>query len=368
VVVKKAKALWIAVMGLLCVPTLFAQDMTGDWQGTLEAGPRKLRMIAHFEQPGGAAIKATLYSIDENPDRGAGIPIDSVSVKDGSVQVAIAALRGNYQGTLAADGNSMTGNWTQGGATIPLTLTRATPATAFPHASPHAVQFVTVQEGVKLEVVDWGGEGKVLLLIAGLGNTAHVYDAFATKLIDKYHVIGITRRGFGASSKPATGYGADRLGDDVLAVMQQLKIDKPVLVGHSLGGEELSSLGSRFPDKVAGLVYLDAAYSYAFYSPGVEPFPALPATPTPDVPGAIMGGTQRYTKIPAPILAIYALPHAGAMPDAVAEQKAEAFAKAFEQGLPGARVLRIPNASHFVFRSHEADVLREMNAFISGLK
>jgi len=67
-------------------------------------------------------------------------------------------------------------------------------------------------------------------------------------------------------------------------------------------------------------------------------------------------------------LAIYALPHAGAMPDAVAEQKGEAFAKAFEQGLPGARVLRIPNASHYVFRSHEADVLREMIAFIDGLK
>ena len=365
---KKAKALWIVVMGLLCGPVLFAQDLTGDWQGILEAGPRKLRMIAHFEQPEGAATKATLYSIDENPDRGAGIPVDSVTVKDGSVQVAIAALRGSYHGTLAADGNSMTGDWSQGGAAIPLTLTRATPETAFPHASSHAVKFVTVQEGVKLEVLDWGGEGRVLLLIAGLGNTAHVYDAFAARLIDKYHVIGITRRGFGASSKPATGYGADRLGDDVLAVMQQLKIDKPVLVGHSLGGEELSSLGSRYPEKVAGLVYLDAAYSYAFYSPGVEPVPELPATPTPGIPGAIMGGTQRYTKIPAPILAIYALPHAGAMPDAVAEQKGEAFAKAFEQGLPGARVLRIPNASHYVFRSHEADVLREMIAFIAGLK
>jgi hypothetical protein len=42
-----------------------------------------------------------------------------------------------------------------------------------------------------LEVLDWGGKGRVLLLIAGLGNTAHVYDAFAARLIDKYHVIGI---------------------------------------------------------------------------------------------------------------------------------------------------------------------------------
>jgi non-heme chloroperoxidase len=40
---------------------------------------------------------------------------------------------------------------------------------------------------------------------------------------------------------------------------------------------------------------------------------------------------------------------------------------AFEKGLPAAKVVRIPNADHFVFVSNEADVLREMNAFIAGL-
>ena len=81
-------------------------------------------------------------------------------------------------------------------------------------------------------------------------------------------MVGVTRRGFGDSSAPASGYGADRLGDDVLAVIDALKISKPVLAGHSLGGEELSSIGSRHPEKVAGLIYLDAGYSYAFYAPG----------------------------------------------------------------------------------------------------
>jgi hypothetical protein len=41
---------------------------------------------------------------------------------------------------------------------------------------------------------------------------------------------------------------------------------------------------------------------------------------------------------------------------------------AFERGLPSARVVRIPNADHYVFQSNEAEVLREMNAFIAGLK
>src|SRR5207302_1421528 len=44
-----------------------------------------------------------------------------------------------------------------------------------------------------------------------------------------------------------------------------LKLDRPVLVGHSIAGEELSSVGSRYPEKIAGLIYLDAGYSYAYY-------------------------------------------------------------------------------------------------------
>ena len=48
--------------------------------------------------------------------------------------------------------------------------------------------------------------------------------------------------------------------------MDTLKLDRPVLVGHSLAGEELSSIGSRYPQRVAGLIYLEAGYPYAYYS------------------------------------------------------------------------------------------------------
>src|ERR1700694_1200037 len=65
--------------------------------------------------------------------------------------------------------------------------------------SPHAVRFVTVEKGVQLEVLDWGGSGEAVVLLAGGGNTAHVFDDFAPKLASDHHVYGITRRGFGAS-------------------------------------------------------------------------------------------------------------------------------------------------------------------------
>ena len=132
-------------------------------------------------------------------------------------------------------------------------------------SSPHSIQFISVDDNVKLEVLDWGGSGRPLVLLAGLGNTAHVFDDFAPKLTSAYHVVGITRRGYGASSIPESGYSADRLGDDVLAVLDALKLARPVLVGHSIAGEELSSVGTRYPDRIAGLIYLDAAYSHAYY-------------------------------------------------------------------------------------------------------
>jgi len=51
-----------------------------------------------------------------------------------------------------------------------------------------------------------GRIGTPIVLLAGRGFTAHVFDGFAEKLTDSYHVYGITRRGFGAPSKPRTGY------------------------------------------------------------------------------------------------------------------------------------------------------------------
>jgi pimeloyl-ACP methyl ester carboxylesterase len=117
---------------------------------------------------------------------------------------------------------------------------------------------VTVDRDVELEVLDWGGTGRPLVLLAGLSNTAHVFDDFAPRLTEIGHVYGITRRGYGQSSVPARGYDADRLADDVLAVLDALRLEQPVLIGHSIAGEELNSLAARYPRRAGGLVYLDA--------------------------------------------------------------------------------------------------------------
>jgi len=272
------------------------------------------------------------------------------------------------------------------------------------------------------------------VLLTGGGDTAHVFDDFAPKLTGECHVYGITRRGFGASGFSAKDFGADRLGDDVLAVMDLLKFARPVLAAHSLGGEELSSVASRHPERIAGVIYLDAAYPYAFdngQGPSMRDMQSLqaPQPPPPgeadlasfhalynyfvrvngfaypeaelrqtwestpggrvtkmrDFPGGAMpmNGMKKYAELRVPALAIFGNPHglgtwADNNPDPAVRQAAKAYSaalsalvekqmKAFESGVPAARVIVVPGAHHYVYLSNEADVLREMRAFLKGL-
>ena len=80
--------------------------------------------------------------------------------------------------------------------------------------SPHTSDFVSVN-GIKLHYLDWGGEGDVLLFLAGMGNNAHIFDGFAPRFADKFHVMALTRRGHGQSDHPETGYDVDTLTEDV---------------------------------------------------------------------------------------------------------------------------------------------------------
>jgi pimeloyl-ACP methyl ester carboxylesterase len=127
-------------------------------------------------------------------------------------------------------------------------------------AAPHEPTSITVDEGVQLEVLDFGGAGSPMLLLPGLGASAHSYDELAPLLARHHRVIALTRRGTGYSSKPDFGYDTPRLGRDVLAVMDAMGLDKAMLVGHSIAGDELTWLGGHHAERFAGLVYLDAAY------------------------------------------------------------------------------------------------------------
>lgn len=351
---------------------------------------------------------------------------------------------------------------------------------AWTDPSPHHVRMVQVAADVQLEVLDWGGAGRPLVLLAGAGNSAHVFDEFAPLLKSVGRVLAITRRGAGASDSPPEGYTADRLGEDVVAAIDALGLSSPVLIGHSIAGQELSYIATRHASRIAGAVYLDAGYRYALFRPGIKEnvqdlrrrLDALEAeldkpprpptelagviqsvmgdaltevdrdmrdlTTTPEVPGTpprpadgdlrsvaafrdwsrrtmgyalpeaelrltrtvgadgVIGpprpaspgakaltsaGAMRFTTIGVPALAIYASPHglgpwserAGvdrAKVDAFArfdEGMTERQARWFERTVPGARVVRIRNASHYVFISHADEVSAQIAAFVGTL-
>ena len=324
---------------------------------------------------------------------------------------------------------------------IMLTATSTVCATTTPEwqdPSRHKVEFVTVDDGVRLEVLDWGGSGKPVVLLPGLGFTAHVFDGFAEKLAESCHVYGITRRGYGASSHPATGYGEQRLAEDDLQVFDALELVKPIVAGHSISGNEMSQLGIHHHEQVGGLIYLDALNDlgddWSDYDAltsklpeamqkGPSPSPsdlksfetyrdwrartqgvAIPeaewrndfaknpdgsvgARLTPStVPKAIKDGNvaHDYSQIRVPVLAFVGyppLPQEQILTNHITDpaERMVVYAvfgsnvgmirkriKRIESAAGGARVVDLWGASHFVFLSNEAEVLREMRLFIGS--
>lgn len=270
-------------------------------------------------------------------------------------------------------------------------------ATPWVDSAPHKAQSVTVAEGVQLEVLDFGGSGRPLVLLPGLGNTAHVFDEFAPKLAGIGRVYAVTRRGYGASSRPETGYDVDQLGQDVLVVIKALGLRQPMLIGHSYRWTraQLPGLRAQGPHRCVDLSRrrvsvcvrraqrvregLPIAASRAESTARDSPAFVLPEAErrqprgSPTAARAIAAGSRQFANIRLPALAIFASPHdVGAdVPDQAWERFDEAVterqARAFERGVPGARVVRWSRASHYLFLTRGSDVVREITQFVTGL-
>jgi pimeloyl-ACP methyl ester carboxylesterase len=285
-----------------------------------------------------------------------------------------------------------------------------------------------------LEVLDWGGSGQPLVLL-GCYLTAHVHDEFAPKLTNQFHVYGITRRGIGASDKPATGYTVQRSVDDVIEVLDSLHAQKSLLVGTSCAGQILTMFASQHSDRLSGLVYLDGAsdpttpaYDPPMPDPTTLPRSIKPA-PAPDYssfeahrvsqrrdhgvafpeaewrqqflanPDGSVGRSlmsleirqtitvdarvkPNYAGMHVPVLAMYQahpFEELAAEFDIRNEQERAALRQGYaatramytrwQQDLlaavPTARIVELPGANLFMFLSNEADVLREVRAFVA---
>jgi non-heme chloroperoxidase len=282
--------------------------------------------------------------------------------------------------------------------------------------SAHKVQFITVDEGVQLEVLDWGGSGRPVVLLDGY-LTAHAFDDFAPKLARFYHVYGITRRGYGASSAPESGYSAQRSAEDVLKVLDALKLDVPILAGHSWGGQDLTTLGATHPHRMAALVYLNSAEDPTLVMSDYGVLPSTPPPPPPPQPepdyssfaayracqmkahgvafpeaelrqlytantdgsmgkylprasvrAAIFAGRRKpdYASIKAPVLAFFAAPSDPT--DSINTAIGNRHRSDLRKGVPDAQIIEVPKANFYIFLSNQDEIIRDLRLFVEKLR
>jgi uncharacterized protein (TIGR03435 family) len=127
----KILIVWIASLGVLC-----AQDIVGTWQGTATtANGRDARMVIKIARDNGN-LSATLYNIDAPNPRP--VPATSAALEGATLKITFVPGRLGYEGKESSDGNSIAGAMTQGPNALPLTLVRATAASAWaiPDAPP----------------------------------------------------------------------------------------------------------------------------------------------------------------------------------------------------------------------------------------
>jgi hypothetical protein len=236
--------------------------LDGDWTGAITPGPLKLRLVFHFETKNGVT-SGELTSLDQG---GTKIPFSAVTRNNASIDVTIAAIGGDYQGALSPDAQSISGTWSQGGQSLPLTLTKQAPGSSAldlkrpqePHPPyPYRSEDVVYDGsgGIKLAgtLTLPGGKGPfaTAILIAGSGPHNRDEALMGHKpflVLADYltrHGIAVLRsdkRGIGQSGGAYATATSQDFADDVESAIAYLKSRPEIdharvgLVGHSEGG------------------------------------------------------------------------------------------------------------------------------------
>ena len=277
-------------------------------------------------------------------------------------------------------------------------------------------RFVTL-DGVRFHYLDWGGDGAPMLLLAGMGCTPHVFGEFAPHLTDRFRVLALSRRGHGLTDQVRSGYALADAAEDARGLLDALEIDRVHMVGHSMGGGEVSALAVRHPDRVASVIYLDGAYDWADRAASgetPEDEPAKAAYPDrfasyedfalfvrsmdpefekiwgpafdamcralvdthPDgsvteklsdadaapFDEALEEFRHPYAEIAAPALAIYAV---GDSSNSSAAKWRADCRRRFAAEIANGQVLEIRDATHYLFLDHREDVLLAMRRFLA---
>lgn len=123
---------------------------------------------------------------------------------------------------------------------------------------------IRTKDSTELHVKEWGTGGSTVIFTHAWPLSADIWNYQAAALAEAgYRVLAYDRRGFGRSSRPASGYDFDTLSDDLAAVIAETGARDITLVGYSMGGGEVVRYFSRHGGKqVAKAALVGAAASY----------------------------------------------------------------------------------------------------------
>jgi len=165
---------------------------------------------------------------------------------------------------------------------VVLTLTIAGAATQADRvlAGP-VVRSIALSTGVTLEYTEQGDpNGVPVVLLHGYTDSRRSWDLVLPHLPSRFRVFAISQRGHGMSSRPATGYLAADLSNDVRAFLDAQNIDRAVLVGHSMGSMVAQRFAIDHPGRLSGMLLTGAFYARRnnpllvdFYNQAVAPLP-----------------------------------------------------------------------------------------------
>jgi pimeloyl-ACP methyl ester carboxylesterase len=133
-------------------------------------------------------------------------------------------------------------------------------------------------DGLRLHLLDWGGEGRTpLLLLHGFTGAAHAWDTLSIALQPHFHVYALDQRGHG-DSDPAEVYNPVVAFDDLSGVIEQLDLRSLILVGLSMGGRNAIYFTAKRPELVQKLVIVDIGPEISRRTTQAAPGPPEPAT------------------------------------------------------------------------------------------
>jgi pimeloyl-ACP methyl ester carboxylesterase len=112
-------------------------------------------------------------------------------------------------------------------------------------------------DGINIQLAIWEGKGKQILCVHGITANSRFWDCLASVLSPHHKMIAIDLRGRGLSDKPPTGYSIENHCKDILALMSDQGLNRPVLMGHSLGAFISLVFAARFPKKIDRLILVD---------------------------------------------------------------------------------------------------------------